>query len=337
MPSTGIVLRILPTVARQAEYGYLIVWETVHKMEAIDYLAMEMAATSVAFERLKHKQIMEARHRIRQDFFDDLLDGKIESVVPVKSLAEIHNMDSSRMHICIVTKVEQPVSKEQDPLVALRVFQQFKQNMVDVIGQVANRHSRSMVTIHRGSVLISFLQAEDEESGQILNETRDVLQEMHQELSKIQNSIQIGVGGVCRNFLQIRNSYLNALEAIELRQRTSAKVDVSFYEDLMVYHLLDSVDEPTLESFRAQAIGRVLAHDAKNNTKLIDTLEAYFTFSGNITRAAENSFQHRNTFIYRMKKIRELLNIDMKNPDELLKLQLGLKVNRILNRKPGGK
>ena len=53
---TQIVLRIA-RCCQTARVWIFSCLETVHKMEAIDYLALEMAATSVAFERLKFKQI----------------------------------------------------------------------------------------------------------------------------------------------------------------------------------------------------------------------------------------------------------------------------------------
>lgn len=332
IPGTQIVLRIKPVVVRQPEYGFLVVWETVHKMEAIDYLALEMAATSVAFERLKFKQIREARHQLRQDFFDDLLEGKIVTAMPVKSLAEIHKMDSMKSYICFVTRLVQSDMKGRDPMISLRTFQQFKQDMMAKIAQIAYRHSRNIVTIHRGSVLISFLQAEDKENDQISGDTREMLFEIYQAQTKVHKQVQIGVGRICTDFLQIRDSYLNALEAIEIAQRAKIKASVFYYEDLMVYHLLSGLDESFLESFRTQSLGKIIKYDAENNTKLIETLEAYFAHSGNVTKAAESSFLHRNTFIYRMKKIRELLEHDMENPEELLSLHIGLKANRILGK-----
>ena len=39
---------------------------------------------------------------------------------------------------------------------------------------------------------------------------------------------------------------------------------------------------------------------------------------------------HRNTYIYRLEKIKGLLNTDLKNSRKLLELQLGLLAYRIL-------
>ncbi|WP_353057781.1 helix-turn-helix domain-containing protein [Paenibacillus lautus] len=41
---------------------------------------------------------------------------------------------------------------------------------------------------------------------------------------------------------------------------------------------------------------------------------------------------HRNTFIYRIDKIKELLNSSLKNADELFQIQLALTLYRLLNK-----
>ncbi|WP_307197070.1 helix-turn-helix domain-containing protein [Neobacillus niacini] len=44
-------------------------------------------------------------------------------------------------------------------------------------------------------------------------------------------------------------------------------------------------------------------------------------------------FLHRNTLIYRIEKIKEILNSDLKNSEELLQIQIALKIFRLLNKK----
>ncbi|EJW91354.1 protein containing Helix-turn-helix, Fis-type domain protein [gut metagenome] len=44
------------------------------------------------------------------------------------------------------------------------------------------------------------------------------------------------------------------------------------------------------------------------------------------TQAAEALFLHRNTLLYRIRKIEQLLNCDLSNGEELIKLAIALKV-----------
>ena len=53
-----------------------------------------------------------------------------------------------------------------------------------------------------------------------------MLFEIYQAQTKVHKQVQIGVGRICTDFLQIRDSYLNALEAIEIAQRAKIKASV---------------------------------------------------------------------------------------------------------------
>ncbi|MNP59498.1 Purine catabolism regulatory protein [compost metagenome] len=62
------------------------------------------------------------------------------------------------------------------------------------------------------------------------------------------------------------------------------------------------------------------------------TLENYFINNLNVTETSKAMFLHRNTLIYRIEKIKEILNLDLKHSEELLRIQIALKIFSILNK-----
>ena len=60
------------------------------------------------------------------------------------------------------------------------------------------------------------------------------------------------------------------------------------------------------------------------------TVKAYFTHGGNFRRISEDLFTHYNTVIYRVNRIRELLHVDLKDPDTAFNLQLALRIKDLL-------
>ncbi|WP_264737661.1 helix-turn-helix domain-containing protein [Cytobacillus firmus] len=62
------------------------------------------------------------------------------------------------------------------------------------------------------------------------------------------------------------------------------------------------------------------------------TLENFFINNLNLTETSKAMFIHRNTLIYRMEKIKEILNTDLKHSEELLRIQIALKIFRILKK-----
>ena len=59
---------------------------------------------------------------------------------------------------------------------------------------------------------------------------------------------------------------------------------------------------------------------------LVQTIDAYFNFHGNVSQTAESLFIHRNTLLYRLERIQELTGQDLDQADMRLALQLALKV-----------
>ena len=62
----------------------------------------------------------------------------------------------------------------------------------------------------------------------------------------------------------------------------------------------------------------------------METLNQYFLCNGIVSVAAKKMFLHRNTLIYRMEKIKDILGSELNDPQELLQLQIGLKIMKIL-------
>ena len=66
--------------------------------------------------------------------------------------------------------------------------------------------------------------------------------------------------------------------------------------------------------------------DEKNQTQYIETLKAYLEQHLSATQAARELFIHRSTFLYRLDRIKEILQSDMDDPEEIFYLELSLRL-----------
>lgn len=334
--NTQVVCRVSPAVVDRKVYGYLIVWETVTKMSRIDYVAVETATTAVAMERVKIKQIEETRYTLRQDFFDDLLQGKFSSINAMKHLAELHGLNPQKTYLCMVTKIQPPVSAEEDYFVAQERFIAQKEQIITRIDHIMNGHNCKALSIHRSNLIISFIEMDSQIKGikisQLFNQpAKSILEEVQHLFPN--SKIYIGFGRQCTNFIKISESYFQACESNRIAAAIKKDSTLAFFDDFMVYHLLSAgIDESTLEDFCRIIIGGLIEYDAKNSNKgsLVQTLEQYFAYQGNISSAARAMYIHRNTFIYRIEKIKTILNTDLTDAKECLELQLGIYIRNIL-------
>lgn len=71
---------------------------------------------------------------------------------------------------------------------------------------------------------------------------------------------------------------------------------------------------------------RLLEHDAAHGTDYAGTLRTYLDAFGDVARAAEVQGVHANTVRYRLRRVRELLDVSFDAPDDRLLLQLQLRL-----------
>jgi purine catabolism regulator len=129
---------------------------------------------------------------------------------------------------------------------------------------------------------------------------------------------QNGLGG-------IRLAYQGALWALDLGVRLFGPGRFTRLQDLGVYRLLLTLQErPELSDFHQELLAPLVDYDQQRRAELLGTLQAYFDAGNSPSETAGRLHLHRNTVLYRLRRIRELLGRDPDDPQQRLALQLAL-------------
>jgi purine catabolism regulator len=100
----------------------------------------------------------------------------------------------------------------------------------------------------------------------------------------------------------------------------------------LIFHLADN---PELRAFQRDVLGPLEVSDSSRRSEFVRTLDAFLRAGGNHMRAARDLNVHRNTLIYRLERIQELLgDADLEDPEMRLNLQLALKIRAALGGNP---
>lgn len=331
-----IKCRILPVAVSKDIFGYIIVWQTVRELTEFDYIILEQASTVMALERIKAKEIENVKLKIRQDFFDDLLSGKITSEETLQTLCDLHGLNPSHMYYCLVIDINpQTVSQEEDLITKKYKMEKIAKKAVEVVYQYAYKMHGEVTSFYRNNRIIVLVGQNNERPVTSIATKKEFAKELHQLLNQQfdETTFLVGIGQQYRKINSLHKSFSEANEVIRLMQQVNEKNEVSHFEDYSVYHLLDSnIKDVALEDFFEKTLGDVLNHDQVHNTSYMATLENYFINNLNLSETAKAMFLHRNTLIYRIEKIKEILHSDLKHSEELLKIQIALKIFRILQK-----
>ncbi|MFJ7727584.1 PucR family transcriptional regulator [Neobacillus sp. NPDC097160] len=332
-----IKCRILPVAVANYLYGYIVVWQTVKELTEFDYIILEQASTIMALEMIKAKEIEEVKLKIRQDFFDDLLTGKITSSESIQTLSELHGLNTQYKYYCMVLNFESKQLEHYEDLVARKVqLENIARKCVDLVYEHAKLANGEVTSFYRNNHIIILVGQNDNRPAIPINEAKQYGNDLYRVLTKQINNTTflIGIGRQYETIHSLHKSFAEANESIRLMQKFDTRGGVSHFEDHSIYHFLDSnIKDMELEDFFMKRLGKIYEHDQLHGTSYITTLENYFQNNLNISETAKAMFLHRNTLIYRIEKIKEILNTDLKNSEELLQIQLALKIFRLLNKK----
>ena len=72
------------------------------------------------------------------------------------------------------------------------------------------------------------------------------------------------------------------------------------------------------------AIAVIREYDQKNHSGLLDTLDIYLQNDCNAQLCGRLLFLHRNSLVYRIRRIQEIADVDLSNPEERAYLRLSL-------------
>lgn len=144
------------------------------------------------------------------------------------------------------------------------------------------------------------------------------------------NSLSIGVSNSFERIIETRAAYVQARAAIRMGELARKELDedrLYQYCDYAYLHLLELANRhANLLGYCHPALLRLAAHDERHNGELMDTLFCYLQVSGTTKRAADMLNLHKNTLLYRMNRIKDILGMDLSSGEDQFVLQLSFRV-----------
>ncbi|WP_052326465.1 helix-turn-helix domain-containing protein [Halobacteroides halobius] len=110
--------------------------------------------------------------------------------------------------------------------------------------------------------------------------------------------------------------------------------EVLFYDELGILRLLWQLDSPQLRQFTDEFLSNLIKYDQKNDTEWVEALGTFLQEGGKTQQAAKKLHIHPNTMRYRIKRIQEILNLDVHDFETQLNLSIAYKINKFILAKP---
>jgi len=145
-------------------------------------------------------------------------------------------------------------------------------------------------------------------------------------------SFTVSMGNVYNEFSLIRKSYQEAEKAIKAARAEGGKDRNVSYSDIGAYKLLTEIENTELlKQYYIDTLGRLEQYDVQSNSDFMEILYTFLQEDGSYIQTASRLFMHRNTLLYKINKIHEILKVDLSDPKVRFEINLGFMVKKLLN------
>ncbi|MBB6215875.1 sugar diacid utilization regulator [Anaerosolibacter carboniphilus] len=163
----------------------------------------------------------------------------------------------------------------------------------------------------------------------------------NEEFSKISSEITIllkeqikesaGISKTFSRLLQLPGYYNQAVSAHYWGSALNRNDCLYCYQDYYIYHLLGSSrKEIDIEGMRDERLMKLIEYDKKNKTEYFNTLYVFLSSKSSVSKAADKLFIHRNTMAQRIKRICEIVDIDLSSNQDIVNIMLTYKILELI-------
>lgn len=310
----------LPLGSKMNFLGFLVVL-SVEPINEVDISALEHACTVISLELMKSQQIFETQQRLKGEFIEGLFTGKVdESLI---QQAKLLDLDPNRHYLVTVIQIQPFLIDMRRHLIELanRIFlESYPHSMV--------------VTKHEQIILLLSFSKHRSES----YHTRQIMELAHQFQQEVlkrneKPTVLIALGRAKQGLVQVGKSAQEAQRGLQLLRTYNLNKNVISYSELGVQRLLLQNSEDELMDFIQETLGPLLEYEAQRKRELLPTLLVYLEHNQNSKEAAESLHIHTNTLNYRLKRIQEILSIELTDAEQFMNLQLALRLHHYLGNK----
>ncbi|AXI32057.1 MULTISPECIES: PucR family transcriptional regulator [Priestia] len=126
----------------------------------------------------------------------------------------------------------------------------------------------------------------------------------------------------------IEKSYKEALNVLDMKSKFPEETkEIINYQELGIYQFLDVIlDKRVQDQFENHSLKKLTDYDLRHNSNLVETLEVFLNNDNNINEAAKELNVHMNTLSYRLKRISEIGDINLKDVNQKMTLYIDIKL-----------
>lgn len=306
-----------PIPARDGLGGFVALVGDEQSLDHMARLAAARAAAACAIELHRERAVIETRERMEGEFVESLLTGTYASERAAEERAERLGVPLGPWLAVVCLRGSRQASGwDESALSAAR-------------NALQRRQATAFLAAHQGGVCALMVLPR----GGADSELARLAETLREDCARATGDpgASAGVGRAGSGAGAVRASYREAEQALAMGRRLLGNGMTASFANLGLHRLLFAIAQhPELADFYEATVGPLLAYDAKGGGELMATLNAFFACNGSPTETAHELHLHRNTVLYRLRRIQEVGGVDLDDAATRLNLHLCLRIRDVL-------
>lgn len=250
-----------------------------------------------------------------KELLKELIFNKDLNMEKIHELIRLYNIKSSKIYCSTIFKTSNINLIDINQLV------------YKIKSKISSNCNTFMIDVLNNEIIIII----GTDSEDLYLEIKSNLKYIHNEFNK-NNNIFLVFGDIYKSLLSIKDSYSDAIKAYELYEYNNWNDNYIDYSTLGFYKILFEVNSINkLRDYCEESLAPLIEISKSSNLNLLKTLRCYLTNDCNLLKTSHELFIHRNTLIYRLNKIKEMLKNDLENARYKNELLNSLMIRDYLN------
>lgn len=294
--------------ANQKVVGTMVVIESERPFSEIDLQVIAMITKVLSLEMIKSSFIVYSKGLAYEHFLKDLLDGMHDEALINEKLKTQNLQIKEDLYVLTID-----ISAFDKTYKTLQYFRDSMDHLLYDCKSIIFNDYIVIIVMRNG--------------GRTLTETE--LQKMNDFFEK--NNLYGGISNCFHHIKDVKDYFNQAVAAAVLSRRMNKGHRLSYYRDYVVYHLVETASKKIdIHQFCFEPLLKLIEYDRQNNTPYAQNLYEYLVHERNLAHTTVALHTHRNTLIYRLKKIEEILQVDLEDREVRLQLLITYKILELL-------
>ncbi|MDU6483485.1 MAG: PucR family transcriptional regulator ligand-binding domain-containing protein [Paeniclostridium sordellii] len=246
-------------------------------------------------------------------FLESIIFSQDHLQEDIHALAEFYNIKLRPFHYVCIFKIQTPSNVSYD-------LEQINKHIIHSLEEVINIDNQTLIPMEYANNLMFLIFSNDYSEGEKSVEAVEaVFNLISSKYLEVENSLSFS--RIRESNSDIKISYKEAFKALSMIDIYNRDLKIIKYKELgIIRWLVELSDIKEIQRYCYENLGPILEYDKKHGMDLMGTLKCYFQNNRHLLKTSQELFIHRNTLLYRLSTIKELLKIDL--DDAMIDLEL---------------